>query len=47
MRCQSGNFECLYDVIYEAENALCDINKHHLQLINCVKIYRILDILFY
>jgi hypothetical protein len=25
-------FECLYDVIYKVENALCDINKHHLQL---------------
>jgi hypothetical protein len=25
-------FECLYDVIYEAENALRNINKHHLQL---------------
>jgi hypothetical protein len=25
-------FEYLYDVIYEAESALCNINKHHLQL---------------
>jgi hypothetical protein len=25
-------FECIYDVIYEAESALCNINKHHLQL---------------
>jgi len=22
----------MYDVIYEAESALCNINKHHLQL---------------
>jgi hypothetical protein len=26
-------FECMHDVIYEAESALCNINKHHLQLI--------------
>jgi hypothetical protein len=26
------NFECLNDVIYEVENALCNINKQHLQL---------------
>jgi hypothetical protein len=25
-------FEYLYDVIYEAESALCNINTHHLQL---------------
>jgi hypothetical protein len=25
-------FEYLHDVIYEAESALCNINKHHLQL---------------
>jgi len=25
-------FECMHDVIYEAESALCNINKHHLQL---------------
>jgi hypothetical protein len=25
-------FECMHDIIYEAESALCNINKHHLQL---------------
>jgi len=25
-------FECMHDVIYQAESALCNINKHHLQL---------------
>jgi hypothetical protein len=25
-------FEYLHDVVYEAERALCNINKHHLQL---------------
>ena len=31
-------FECMHDVIYEAESALCNINKHHLQLYRDVSV---------
>jgi len=37
-------FEYLYDVIYEAESALCNINKHHLQLIKQMQDYIIIKI---
>jgi len=32
MHLKLNYFECMHDVIYEAESALCNINKHHLQL---------------
>jgi hypothetical protein len=38
-------FECMHDVIYEAESALCNINKHHLQLnVAVIGIYFMLSI---
>jgi len=46
-------FECVHDVIYEAESALCNINKHNLQLIlifsgicNYLVLFALWDLIF-